>query len=91
MAKTTYYRQCRLQKRLGEGITELMSWIPEQFANVGSVVKLRDDNGVWEDGWFVAFASQTRLDDNQLPDYHKEIKAHRKATGDSQPKQGGKK
>jgi hypothetical protein len=62
------------------------SWIPEQYAKVGKVLKLRDDNNVWTDGWVVQLASQTRLAEDMITDYHRDIKGHRKATGDSLPK-----
>ena len=50
------------------------------------VLKLRDDDGRWDDGWLVEQAGSHRLGEAQLPDWHKEIKRHRKATGDSDPK-----
>jgi hypothetical protein len=59
-----------------------MSWIPEQFAQVDKILKLRDEDKVWEDGWKVT-AVGNRLAQDQLPDYHQDIKGHRKATGDS--------
>lgn len=62
------------------------SWIPERFAVVGKVLKLKNSDGEWDDGWVVTLASKTRIADESLPDYHDEIKGHRKATGDSQPK-----
>lgn len=79
MSKKTYYRQCRLKK----GNAEQVSYIPEPFCTEGRVLRLRDDNGVWTDGWLVTFAGKHRVED--LPDLHKEIRGHRKATGDSEP------
>lgn len=49
MSKKTLYKQCRLVKN---GITEQTSWIPEEFAVNGKVIKIRE-NGVWDDGWVV--------------------------------------
>ncbi len=83
MSKKTYYRQCRLQK----GNTHQMSWIPEEFAVKGKIIKLRDEDGVWDDGWKVNEAYSTRLETHDLPDPHSEIKGHRKATGDAMPKE----
>jgi hypothetical protein len=79
--KKTYYKQCRLQK----GNAHQMSWIPEEFAVKDKVIKLRSE-GVWDDGWIVKEAYSTRLETNDLPDSHSEIKSHRKATGDAMPK-----
>jgi hypothetical protein len=87
MSKTTYFRQCRLVKAIEGGTRHQTSWIPEPFAHVGRTLKLRDDSGVWEDGWQVEEASQTILVEDMLFDSHKGIKSHRKATGDSLPKE----
>ena len=44
-----YYRQCFLQKE-SQSTT---SWIPEQFAHLGNVIKLKNKNDGWDDGWKV--------------------------------------
>src|SRR5262249_48812148 len=84
MSKSIYFRQCRMEKNLPTGTKHMTSWIPEAFAVVGKVLKLRDD-GVWEDGWRVTTAG-ARLADDDLPDPHDDVKHHRRATGDSLPK-----
>jgi hypothetical protein len=81
MAKTIFYRQCSLKKESSSTI----SWIPEQFAVLGKVLKLKDDQGVWENGWVVE-AVYGRREESQLPDSHRETKQHRKNTGDDLPK-----
>lgn len=30
-----------------------MAWIPEKFANVGKYIKIKNDDGSWDDGWLV--------------------------------------
>lgn len=50
--------QCHLQK----GITHHMAWIPEQFANVGKFIKIKNEDDSWEDGWEVKYASENKLD-----------------------------
>lgn len=52
MSKTKFYRQCVLQR----GNSTQVSHIPEEYAIVGHILKLRDDNDVWEDGWLVKSA-----------------------------------
>lgn len=47
------YKQCLLVK----GNSRQISWLPVQFAKVGTVVKLKDDNGEWSNGWEVKEAS----------------------------------
>lgn len=86
MAKQVYYKQCRLERKTDGGKLNLVSYIPEQFAVKDKVLKLRDDEGVWTDGWKVVGASPNRLETSQLPDFHQISKAHLRATGDSLPK-----
>ena len=86
MSKNVYYRQCVLSRPTETGVMKQMSWIPERFATKSRPVKLRDDDGVWTDGWKVDRVGEIRLEEGELPDYHHEIKNHRKNTGDSQPK-----
>ncbi len=80
--KHRYYRQCRLEKGTSDGTLQQTSWLPEQFARAGQVVRLREDS-IWVDGWLVTTVSNTRLAESMLPDVHEAIKTHRNATGDS--------
>ena len=48
------YRQCELKR----GNTKMTSWIPEEFARVGKVLKLKD-----EDGWKVISVGDRLPDD----------------------------
>jgi hypothetical protein len=34
-------------------------WIPEKFAKVGQILKIKDENDEWVDGWKVEEAYQT--------------------------------
>jgi hypothetical protein len=86
MSKTIYYRQCRLSRKTPTGEAQQVSWLPDQYAVAGKVLKLRDDDKNWENGWVVVGAGQNRLAQDQLPDYHQLIKGHRKMTGDALPK-----
>lgn len=63
MAKTKY-RQCELKQLNPTSFTRRVSWIPEKYAVVGKVLKLKD-NGVWSDGWRVIYAGKELVD--QLP------------------------
>jgi hypothetical protein len=76
-----------MKKASKEAAWEQTSWIPEEFAVVGKVLKLKNADGIWDNGWIVQTAGQNRVAENMLPDYHSEIKGHRKATGDALPKQ----
>lgn len=81
----TKYKQCKLVKKTHQGQLETVSWIPDKFANIGGVIKLKNDDGEWDDGWVVMSASEDTVD--EPPDYRKSIRAHRNRTGDSLPKE----
>jgi hypothetical protein len=83
MGDAMFFRQCKLTKC----DTIQIGWIPESFATKGRVVKLRDGDGTWDNGWLVAEV-YARRDEKYLPDLHKEIRGHRKNTGDSLPRVG---
>jgi hypothetical protein len=83
MTTKTIYRQCGLVRDLGNDVlASQVSFIPAKFAKKNVVVKLKDDNGEWEDGWKVVTVG-VGADNSNLPDSHKAIKAHRRRTGDS--------
>jgi hypothetical protein len=79
-----YYKQCVLE-RVNSPISFSMttSWLPEEFATIGQFVKLKQEDGTWSDGWKVISAN-FRVEENKLPDPHREIKAHRRNTKDSE-------
>jgi len=60
---------------------EKVGWIPEKFAKEGGVIKLKNGDGTWSDGWIVDEV-WGRLSEENLPDFHREIKWHLKNTGD---------
>ena len=60
MKKTTYYRQCRLQKHEPECIREEVSYLPNEFGIVGRRLMLQDSDGNWERGWTVVSAGELR-------------------------------
>lgn len=84
--RATYYRQCTLERRQLESVVRMVSFIPEKFANLGKILRLRDNDGAWIDGWLVAAVGSERVAEAMLPDAHRGIKQHRQATGDALPK-----
>ena len=56
------YRQCKLRKIIADIYYETTSFIPEPFCKVGKTLKLKDDNGVWDDGWVVISAGEQTSD-----------------------------
>ena len=89
MARDVFYRQCRVVKRFDGGELAQVSWLPEPYATAGRVLKLRDDDGAWDDGWVVVGAGARRLRPDQVPDFHDLVKAHRRATGDAETRAKG--
>jgi hypothetical protein len=83
MARVVHYRHCRLVKPVPTGEKVVVSWIPEAFAEVGRVVKLKNEK-TWEDGWVVREVWSSRLPAAQVPDFHELSKAHLRATGDAE-------
>ncbi len=69
-----------------ESTTICVSWIPEKFAQLNGVLKLKDMDDQWVDGWIVESVGDSILEESELPNVRKVVKSHRKATGDSLPK-----
>ena len=86
--KPITHRQCGLVLNL-ENDTEvhLVSFLPARFAKRDRIVKLKQENGEWEDGWRVVEVG-AGVDKDHLPDSHREIKAHRNRTGDGLVRKG---
>lgn len=83
MSDKVLYSQCLLQKESNSGFIKTVAYIPSQFAKVDSYIKLKDEDGLWTDGWKVLSAGEPT---DHAPDYRKSIRNHRKLTGDSMPK-----
>lgn len=83
MTKNTRYIQCSLRRQVADGTLRATSYLPQQFARPGGVVKLRDEQNKWTDGWIVEEVGQAILGLSEVPDAHKAIRAHRQQTGDS--------
>jgi hypothetical protein len=80
----TKYKQCGLQKKTNNGYISQVSWIPTKYAILNQVLKLKDENDKWEDGWKITTVGTEVIE--EVPDLHKAVRMHRKATGDSMKK-----
>ena len=56
MSAQKQQKQCSLVR----GRARQVSWLPARFARVGAWLRLRRDDGVWEDGWRVEAVGATR-------------------------------
>lgn len=72
-----------MEKKEGDKTLICVSFIPEKFAKVDGVVKLKDSHDNWSDGWVVKSVGVLT---DEPPDYKKAIREHKKRTGDSLPK-----
>jgi len=86
VSKKVKYVQSTMRRSIATGCLRTTSYIPQRFAKVGGVVKLKDENGLWVDGWVVERTSDTAVEVSDVLDLHKAIRSHRKATGDSLPR-----
>jgi hypothetical protein len=61
--RSEFYRQCDLSRRLAEDRIEWMtSWIPEEKAKIGNIVRLRNSaQEEWSEGWLVVAIYTRRL------------------------------
>jgi hypothetical protein len=75
MKKEVYYRQVKMKK----GNTQRTSWIPEQFAVVGKMLKI-DMDGEWNEGWIVEHVGSTRRDSATVRERSRDHLRHRKKT-----------
>ena len=84
--KEIYFKQCKLIRRVLDGVIVTTSYIPEKHAIISKTLRLKNDDGTWTDGWMVLEVYGERIAESLLPDSHDGIKEHRKRTGDSLPK-----
>jgi hypothetical protein len=60
MSKQKYYCQCSMRKKNEYGYKLHVGWIPEKFAKKGKIIKLKWEDGTWEDGWEVTFVGSRK-------------------------------
>jgi hypothetical protein len=64
VAKDDVFVQCDLRRVNGQVD---VSWIPERYAQRGKMLKLKNVEGVWENGWeVVALHTRRRFDELEL-------------------------
>jgi hypothetical protein len=49
------YTQCLLELETSEGVTTQVSFIPSEYAKVGNIIQLKE-NDIWTNGWLVKAA-----------------------------------
>jgi len=49
-----YYYQCRMKKKISNDSYKIyVAWIPEKYAKEGKWIKIKQEDGTWEDHWQV--------------------------------------
>lgn len=84
MSKT--YQQCQLLKKHSHGTSIQVSYIPTKYARKGDTLKIKKDDGEWENGWVVEEVFGDPVPESTLPNWRKSVKKHRATTGDSATK-----
>lgn len=86
-----YYRQCILENYVTDQNSEepfgqykvktvkQTTWIPEQYAHVGNFIKLKQNDGSWENGWKVIEVG-TRLSEEYVLEHERDYKTQRKGS-----------
>ena len=54
------YTQCTLRRPTENGYSVDTAWIPSEFAKVGKIIKIKQADDSWEDGWKVVSTGTTR-------------------------------
>ncbi len=86
MSGNVKYVQCAMRRIIAGGSVRTTSYIPQQFAKLGGVLRLKDEHNAWTNGWVVECVGDVIVEGDSVPDYRKAIRNHRKSTGDSTPR-----
>ncbi len=70
------YFQCKMQK----GNTTTVSWIPEKHSVLNHIVKLKQDNGTWDDGWKVIEVGSLPVEEKAALDRERDYTKQRDAS-----------
>jgi len=79
MSKTAYYCQCLLERGHFSGTMSTVSYLPEEFAIQGNVVKLKNDDDIWTDGWIVQKVGD-KIDASYVEERERDYKRTRKTS-----------
>ena len=63
---TVAYRQCHLVQPRGRAVLHYTTWLPEAHAEPGGVVRLRQADGSWGEGWRVEFVGPWALPEDLM-------------------------
>ena len=67
MTRTVKYAQCAMRRIVAGASVVTTSYIPTQFAKVGRVLKLKDSDDRWVDGWVVETVGDVIVEGDRVP------------------------
>ncbi len=70
------YRQCYLVR----GVSRQVSWIPEKYAKMNKTIRVKDEDGNWDNGWVVQHVGRVRLEHDQVMECSRAFRYQRKAS-----------
>lgn len=77
----TMYRQCTLDLKMNGCRMVLTTWLPEKYAELDRVLKLKDrTSGAWEDGWVATQVGTVQKPEEYVVDHSQDHKRTRKAS-----------
>ena len=79
-SKKELYHQCVLEKKLSNGTKTTTTFLPKKYSQVGKVIKLKSNDGTWEDGWVVQQVSKDNFNSDYINVASREYLKHRKRT-----------
>lgn len=81
MSKKKLYHQCRMRKKVGKDRYKLhVAWIPEKHAKKGKYIKIKWEDGTWENGWEVTEVGYPPKEEKYLIDAERDYKNQRKVS-----------
>ena len=76
-----FYKQCMMERKIGDKTEKTTSWIPEKFAVKGKVIKLENrETGEQTDGWEVTMVGYRRKESKEVIERSQDYKKTRKAS-----------
>ena len=69
--------QCILEKTKEQSVITRTTYIPSKFAKINKMLKLKKENGTWDNGWKVIFVGQ-EMDSDEIVTTQNAHKKHRK-------------
>jgi hypothetical protein len=74
-----YYIQCLLTKFINGDCLKIITWIPEKYAIRNKVLKLKNETGIWTNGWVVQ-ETYNRQNEDFIKEHERDFAKQRQAS-----------